>query len=87
MNNDPNQATTPDLTLNNWIVYLPNECGGQMVVGIFVSVLVILCLAVACSLYILSKDYLCIANKHKAQNELNNYKRFQINREFQLMKN
>ena len=39
--------------------------------GIFVSVLVILCLAVACSLYILSKDYLAwSANKHKAQSEL-----------------
>jgi biopolymer transport protein ExbB/TolQ len=72
MNNDPNQATTPDPNVEQLdSISAKRVRRDKWLSGIFVSVLVILCLAVACSLYILSKDYLAwSANKHKAQNEL-----------------
>ena len=72
MNNDPNQATTPDPNVEQLdSISAKRVRRDKLLSGIFVSVLVILCFAAACSLYILSKDYLTwSANKHSAQNEL-----------------
>ena len=72
MNNDPNQATTPDPNVEQLdSISAKRVRRDKWLSGIFVSVLVILCFAAACSLYILSKDYLTwSANKHSAQNEL-----------------
>ena len=72
MNNDLDQATAPDLKVGQVdSITSKRITRDKWLSVIFVSVLVLLCLAVSCCLYILSKDYLTwAANKHKAEDEL-----------------